>query len=68
MMPNVRITVFPKDSDPIIESRPNPLYKYITPKLMGEFRDPYKFKGETTEPDPNDKVQTPKFTLPVSLL
>ncbi|KAL3436396.1 hypothetical protein BDV09DRAFT_184332 [Aspergillus tetrazonus] len=37
MMPNVRITVFPKDSDPIIESRPNPLYKYITPKLMGEF-------------------------------
>jgi tyrosinase len=65
MMPNVRITLFTKDSGPIIESRPNPLYKYITPQLMGEFRDPYKIRGETTEPDPNDKVQTPKFTLQV---
>lgn len=76
MMPNVRITVFPKDKDPIIESRPNPLYKYVTPKLMGEFPSPYKITGEDIPEqkakDPDDPtvevVINPKFTYPVSLL
>ncbi|KAE8356243.1 common central domain of tyrosinase-domain-containing protein [Aspergillus coremiiformis] len=67
MMPNVRITVFHKDEDPTIESRPNPLYKYVTPKLMGELPPPYTITGEKV-PEKRDevsgKVTSPGFTLP----
>lgn len=71
MMPNVRIVVFPKDKVPIIESRPNPLYKYVTPKLMGEFPDPFKINGEDIpeQIDPKtNSIVNPKFVYPVSLL
>jgi tyrosinase len=62
MMPNVQIIVFPEDKDPpIIESRPNPLYKYVTPKLMGEFPAPYKINGEDI---PQQKGVDHEFTYP----
>lgn len=75
MMPNVQINFFHKDQGPVIESRPNPLYKYVTPKLMGELPKPYKITGEdipeqTVEnpKDPKQKILVnPKFTYPVSV-
>ncbi|KAJ5589654.1 Di-copper centre-containing protein [Penicillium hordei] len=72
MMPSVQIIVFPKDKGPTIESLPNPLYKYVTPKLMGEFPTLYKITGEDIPEqkakDPEDPTQevvvNPKFTYP----
>ncbi|KAJ5497079.1 Di-copper centre-containing protein [Penicillium fimorum] len=63
MMPNVQITAFPKGENPTIESRPNPLYKYMAPKPMGEFPDKFKIAGEKAEDstNPNRKVE---FTYP----
>ncbi|KAI9370863.1 Di-copper centre-containing protein [Aspergillus egyptiacus] len=71
MMPNVRINVF-HGEDQSTETRPNPLYKYVTSKLMGEFPEPYTIIGEKvkeqTKPDPNDATKTirvnPPFTYP----
>ena len=76
MMPNVHITVFPKDQGPTIEARPNPLYKYVTPKLMGELPGPYTITGEKIgekkvddpEKPGQKKVLYPEFTYPVSIL
>ena len=75
-MPNVPIKVFQNGNDPIIESRPNPLYKYVTPKLMGELPEPYKITGEdmpeqrVENPEsPEQKILVnPKFTYPGSVL
>lgn len=79
MMPNVRINVFDKVGNISIESRPNPLFKYVTPKLMGELPPPYTIAGEhikeEKERDPQypndrtrDRVVNPAFTYPVSPL
>ena len=75
MMPNVQIKVFENGKGPIIESRPNPLYKYVTPKLMGELPDPYTITGEDIPEEkaddpknPKEKILVnPKFTYPVSV-
>ena len=76
MMPNVQIKVFENGKGPIIESRPNPLYKYVTLKLMGELPEPYKITGEdmpeqrVENPEsPEQKILVnPKFTYPGSVL
>ncbi|PKY00109.1 Di-copper centre-containing protein [Aspergillus campestris IBT 28561] len=59
MLPNVRINVFGTDGKLSIESRPNPLYKYVTPKLMGEFPAPYTIPKETSpkQADDHDSVE-----------
>lgn len=56
MMPNVKTIVYPGVED--YKPRPNPLYKYVTRKLMGKLPEPYTIKGEPVKND--------IFTYPVS--
>lgn len=70
MMPSVRVNVFGADGKLSTKSRANPLYKYVTPKPMGEFPAPYNIKKETNAEVRNDDgtLVNPEFKFPVSPL
>lgn len=61
MIPNVQV-VFPKDDS--LKSRPNPMYKYVNSKLMGQLPHPYTIKAEHVS---GKGVEFP-FDYPVSPL
>lgn len=63
MMPTVRTITFNKEKL-YFETRPNPLYKYVTPKPMGQYDPSYKISGEHISATSSN----PAFTYPVSFL